>query len=160
MQGDNLRVNGNTLSWGSLAAKVNGETINGWTALNYEHSRERTHTWGMGAHQAPRGRTRGKYTPGTVKLTGYKSSVAALKAFLAKEAGGNSYGNAEFEIVLSGVEDDETPITVEILRCVIVKVTANHEEGADALKEDIEVSCMRIVENGLSLADVDTDPTP
>lgn len=160
MNGDRIRVNGNVLSWGSLVAKIDGHVLFGWTVLNYEQAREREHVWGMGAHQAPQGRTRGKYTPGPVAMTGRKSSVAALKQHLADKSGIGSYGDAEFDIVLQGVEEDETPITVVISRCVITKVTANHQEGSEALAEDLEISCMSIRENGLTLFDATRDGSP
>lgn len=151
---DEIRVNGNQLSWGSIVCKIDQERYHGFTSIGYGDSRERVKGYGMGRHQAPRGRSRGKYTPDPVALKGAKSSVQALrKALAARSADGKSYGDVEFEIVVQYIEADETPITVEIERCVWTKNTTSEEEGPDPLSEEIEIDCMLIRRNGLTLFD-------
>lgn len=151
---DKVRIRGNVLSWGSIIVKVDGERFSGFTSLSYGDKRERTYQWGMGKHQAPRGRSRGKYTPEPVKLGGPKSTIADLRAALmARAADGISYGDVEFQIVAQYVESDETPVTVELERCVIVGNTSQEEESADPLKEEIEISCMKVIRNGGTLYD-------
>lgn len=151
---DQKRINGNLISWGSIKVKVDGETFYGFTSLSYEEKRERGFGWGMGRHHAPRGRSAGKYTPGPVKLGGPKSTMFALRKQLATKAtDGVSYGNVEFEIVAQYIESNEDPITVEINQCVVVGKTVSEEESIDPMKEEIEISCMRIRENGLTLWD-------
>lgn len=151
---DAIRVNGNLLSWGSIAAKVDGERYHGFTAIKFGDSRERVKAYGMGKHHAPRGRSRGKYTTEPVGLTGPKSTIQELRdALAAKSRDGKSYGDVEFDIVVSFIEANETPITVEIEGCVWTKNTEGHEESADPLSDEIELDCMRIRRNGKTLFD-------
>lgn len=152
--GDAIRVNDNQLSWGSITCKIDGDTFYGFTSVSYNDKRERTKAYGMGRHQAPRGRSRGKYTVEPVKLVGAKSSVAELRQALAARAkDGRSYGDVEFQIVLTYFETDEVPITVVIERCVWVSSSSTDEEGAETLKEEIEIDAMGISRNGLVLYD-------
>lgn len=148
---DQVRVNGNLLSWGSITVKINDERFTGFSAIGYGDARERVKGYGMGKDQAPRGRSRGKYTTDPVTLTGPKETMQELRAALARAGDGVSYGDTEFEIVVSYVEANEAPITVEIEQCVWVKNVTAEEEGPDPLKEDIEIDCMRIKRNGLTL---------
>jgi hypothetical protein len=151
---DQIRINGNILSWGSIAVKIAGEFFYGFTSLSYGDKRERTYAYGMGRHQAPRAISRGKYTPDPIKLGGPKSTVQALRERLALfDAAGVNYGDVAFEIVASYFENDETPILVHATQCYITANSSSEEEGADPLKEEIEVMTMAIRRNGLSLFD-------
>ena len=151
---DQLRVNGNQVSWGSVTLKLDGDVFTGFTAISYADKRERVMAYGMGRHQAPRGRSRGKYSVEPVKLTGFKTSIAALReALAARSANGASYGDVEFNIVVQYSESDEAPQTVEIERCAWAGSSSSEEEGADPLKEEIEISAMLIRRNGLTLFD-------
>ena len=113
---DEIRVNGNQHSWGSIIAKVEGERLFGYTAIGYGDSRERVKAYGMGRAQAPRGRSRGRYATETVTLTGWKSSIQALRQTLADAGDGESYGDTVFQLAVQYIEGDDTPITVEIDR--------------------------------------------
>lgn len=151
---DAIRVNGNQVSWGSIVLKVGGERMFGFTSIDFGDKLEVVLAWGMGKHHAPRGRSRGKYTPDPVKLKGPKTSVQELRQMLADlSVDGASYGTVEFEIVVQFSEADEPPITVEIERCRFVANRASHEESADPLQDEIEISCMKIRHNGLVLFD-------
>lgn len=91
---DEIRVNGNVHSWGSII-------------LKYGDARERAKVYGMGRHHAPRGRTRGKYTVEPVTLRGPKGTVQQLRALLAQQApDGVSYGDVEFQIVVQYTETE------------------------------------------------------
>lgn len=149
---DEVRVNGNLHSWGSITVKVAEEAYYGFTALGYGDKRERVKAYGMGRHHAPRGRSSGKYTVEPVTLTGPKGSVQQLRQALADQSSdGVSYGDVEFQIVAQYIESDDTPITVEIEDCVWVGNTSSEEEGPDSLSEDIEIDAMKIRRNGLVL---------
>lgn len=149
---DQIRVNGNQLSWGSIEVQIDGERYYGFTGIGFADSRERVKAYGIGRHQAPRGRSRGKYSVEPVTLTGLKASVQELRAALAERApDGVSYGDVVFQVVVQYTEPDETPITVELEDCVWVKNTTSDEEGPDPLKEEVELDCMRIRRNGLVL---------
>lgn len=152
---DQIRVNGNAHSWGSIEVKVDGDRFFGFTSIGYADARERVKAYGMGRAQAPRARSRGKYTTEPVTLSGQKSSMQELRQALADAPGadGESYGDTIFQIVVEYVEDDDTPITVELEDCVLVKNTTSEEEGPDPLNEDVEIDCMRIRRNGLVLFD-------
>jgi hypothetical protein len=150
---DEIRVNGNQHSWGSIIVKINDDRYYGFTSISYSDSRERVKAYGMGKHQAPRGRSRGKYSVEPVQLTGWKGSIQQLRKALADAGDGESYGDTECQIIVQYVEDDDTPVTVELDRCVWTKNTSSEEEGPDPLKEDVEFDCMLIRRNGLVLFD-------
>jgi len=150
---DEIRVNGNQHSWGSIFLKFDGDRYFGFTAINFSDSRERVKAHGMGRHQGARGRSRGKYDTEPVSLTGWKGAVQQLRQALADAGDGESYGDTPFEIVVQYVEADDTPITVTIEDCRWSKNSTADEEGPDPLKEEIEIDCMRIRRNTLTLFD-------
>jgi hypothetical protein len=157
---DQIRVNGNVLSYGSIKVRVADQTIYGLTSVSYGDKRERVKVYGLGRHQAPRGRTRGKYTVENAKLGGYTSTIQDLRKLLADmSADGISYGDVEFDVVVEMVERDETPCTVELLRCVWAANTESREEGGDPLKDEIELDVMMIRRDGLVLCDA-SEGTP
>jgi hypothetical protein len=159
--GDQVRVNGEQVSWGSIKVKINGDPYYGFDSIAYGDKRERAKSYGMGKHHAPRGRSRGKYTTEPVKLRGPKSSVEALRAALASAAtDGLSYGNTLCEIVVQFVEANETPMNVVISECLWVSDQAAHEEGVEILKEEIELDCMAIRRNGKTLFDATSGQVP
>lgn len=142
------------MSWGSLVLKVNGERFYGFTAVNDGQKRERVLAYGMGRHHAPTAKSAGKYTPDPVKITGWKSSIQAVrKALAALASDGVSYGNVTFQMVLQAVEPGEEPITKEYIDCTIQAESTGHEENPDPLKEDVEILCRYIRTNGLTLFD-------
>lgn len=157
---DERRVNGNVHSFNSIVLKIGEDRFTGFTSISYGDARERTKVYGMARHGAPRGRTRGKYTVEPVTLRGPKGSVQAARAMLAQQASdGVSYGDVEFQIVAQYLESDDTPITDVLERCVWTKNSASHEEGPDALMDEVEIDCMLIRRNGLVLFD-ESEGTP
>lgn len=152
---DQIRVNGNQFSWGSIKLKLDTQEFTGFTAISYSDKRERVKAYGMGRHHAPRGRSRGKYSVDPVKLTGWKESVQIFRAQLAlRSANQVSYGDVEFQIIVQYVEEpNEAPITVSIERCVWAANTTTDEENPDPLKEEIEIDAMLIRRNDLVLFD-------
>jgi len=150
---DDLTINGNQYSWGSIIVRVNDDRYHGFTGVSYSDSRERVKAYGMGRHHAPRGRSKGKYATEPVSLTGWKDSIQALRKALADAGDGESYGDTEFQILVQYIEGDLDPITVELNRCVFTKNTSSDEEGPDPLKDEIECDCFFIRRNGLTLFD-------
>lgn len=153
---DQIRVNGNIYSWGSIRAIIAEEVYTGFTSISYGDKRERVQVYGMGRHHGPRGRTAGKYSTDPGKLGGPTGSVAALRARLAQlAADGVSFGNVEFQIVIQYVEpgSSEIPLTVELDRCVLTANTSSHEESADPTREEVEINYMLVRRNGLTLFD-------
>lgn len=154
---DQIRVNGNQLSWGHIIIKIGGDRFYGFTGIAYGDKRERVKAYGQGQHHAPRGRSAGKYTTDPVKITGWKGSIEALRDELAKRsANGLAYGNVEFDIIVQYVGSGEKAMNVEVERCVLVEDTSSHEESADPLKDEISADCMLIRRNGKTLFDSET----
>ena len=151
---DTIQVNGNQYSWGSIILKVGDDRLYGFTGISFGDKRTRVKAHGSDKSGAPRGRSRGKYETDEGKLTGWKSSIQALRAALAAQAAdGVSYGNTEFNITVQYIEDDETPMTVELIRCTIAGDTTSDEEGPDPLKDEIGLDYMYVKRNGLTLFD-------
>ncbi len=153
---DQIRVNGNIYSWGSIVVKVDGERFHGFTSISYADKRERAKVYGLGKHQAARGRTRGKYTTEAVKLKGPLETTSALRKALAKQSpDGKSYGDYEFEIVVQYVEDlsNQEPHTDVLEECVYTGTNSAPEEGSDAVSEELECDTMKIKRNGMYLFD-------
>lgn len=156
---DAIRVNGNLLSWGSIRAKIDGSLYHGFTSVTYADKRERTMAYGMGRHHAPRGRSAGKYSTENTKLGGPTATIQALRAALARKGGGTGYGNVLFDIVIQYVEpgSSDEPLTVQLEGCVLVGNSTSNEESPDPLKEEVEISVMRIRRNDLILWDEDQE---
>jgi hypothetical protein len=151
---DQVRVNGNVHSWGSIVLKLDGERYYGFDSVAYSDKRTRVKGYGMGRHQAPRHRSRGKYEVDPVKLRGTKASVQIFReALAAKSPDGVSYGDVEFEVMVQYIDTGEAPITVEIESCVWAENTSSDEESGDPLKEEFAADPMRIRRNGLTLFD-------
>jgi hypothetical protein len=148
---DEIRVNGNTHSWGSITIKCGNQQFTGFTEITYADSRERAKGYGLGKHQAPTRRSRGKYGCENTKLKGFKSSIQQLREDLADSNG--NYGDTEFLVVIQYIDTGDKSITVEIGRNVIVKNSSSESEGADLLQEEIELDTMWIKRNGKTLFD-------
>lgn len=148
---DVQRVNGNDVSWGSFALKIDGVRYYGVRSVNYSHRRERTLGWNMDRSGAPARRSRGKYTPDTVKVGFYKDTVQEIrKALAAQSESGIEYGDVECDGLLQYTEGEKSG-TVEFDRMVFVAVTGTVEEGPDFVVEEVEFSVMAIREDGLIL---------
>jgi hypothetical protein len=159
---DQIRVNGNQYSWGSIVLRVDGEPFTGFTSISFGDKRERAYAYGMGRAQAPRGRTRGKYTPEPVKLTGFAGSVQILRqALAALSSTGRSYGNVESEITVQYVENEggsnEVPIIVQLHRCTVTSDLSSEEESPDPSKCELEMQAMYVERNGYTLYDPNDD---
>lgn len=151
---DQKRINGNIVSWGSISLTIDGEKFSGFTSITFADKRDRVKVYGMGKAQAPRARTRGKYSTDPVKLKGPKSTIEAMRQQLALQSDdGASYGDYEFPIVSQYIEVGDTEMYVEIIGCVYVGTSSSEEEGPDPLFEEIEIDCMAIYRNGLTLFD-------
>lgn len=153
---DQIRVNGNLMSWGSLIIKVQGQTFHGFDSISYADKRERAFGYGTGRHHGPRGRSSGKYTPENSKLGGSKDTHQRFRMLLASlSIDQRSYGNVVFQIVCQFIEpgSSELPQIVELEDCVYIGSSSSHQEGPDPLKEECEVQPLRVRRNGLTLWD-------
>lgn len=151
---DQQRINGNAYSWSSIVLKIDGDRFYGFDSITYGDTRERTKGYGMGRSHAPRSRTSGKYIPDPVTLSGDKDAIRELRKKLAASSeSGKSFGNTKFEIVVQYIEEDNSPMTDTLESCVMIKGTGGGEEGSDALSNDIEIDCMLVRWDGLTLFD-------
>lgn len=151
---DQVRVNGNVYSWGSVVININDGRFYGITSLTYADKRERATQYGQGRAQAPRGKTTGKYSTENPKIKMAKDSAEAFREYLASQSSsGTSYGNTSFQIVATYAEDGLPGSTVEINACNYVGTTETNEEGMEGIIEEIEVHCLAIYRNGLALFD-------
>ena len=158
---DQYRINGNVYGWASITLKLDGIPYSGFDLINYSDKRERPYQYGMGRHHGPRGRAPGKYTPDASKIGGSKKSLAIFRAALAaKSPDGRSFGNVPFEADVLYVEEGEgqTPIHDHLEGCVLTTTSAQHQESADPLRDEAEMSVMRIYWNGLTLFDSSQEP--
>lgn len=151
---DAKRINGNIVSWASIRCTIGGEIFYGFMSVNYGDKRDRVKVYGMGKHHAPRARTRGKYSTDPVKLKGPKSTIESMRQQLALQSvDGVSYGDTEFPISVQYLEVGDTDMFVDIDRCVYIGTASSEEESPDPLTEEIEIDCMSIRRNGLTLFD-------
>jgi hypothetical protein len=64
-----------------------------------------------------------------------------------------SYGNVEFTISVIYSEPTDMNVDVLITGCCLIGLSASEEESADPLKEELEIDCLAIRRNGLTLFD-------
>lgn len=146
-----VRVNDNVMGWGSVICKIFGAPQHWITSISWSEKRERGVVYGMGRHQAPRGRTTGKYTVENPKIKGPVEDVQGLLDELATRApDGKSYGDVRFDVTVQYVEGTRT-ITVEIEDCRVVGISSTGDEGSDAMQDEVELQAMRIKRNGKTL---------
>lgn len=146
---DAIRVNGNVHDYGSIVVTINGEKYHGLTAIKYNHKRERSKLYGLGAHRAPRARTRGRYSA-EGSFIGPKSTIEAMRAQL--DDGTGNYGDTEFLTVANFVDANEEPVLIELVDCVFAEEDASDEEASiDASMEEVKLDLMYIRKNGRTL---------
>jgi hypothetical protein len=151
---DQVRINGNQLSWSSASLKIDGERYFGVTSISYGDSLEVEKGYGMGRHHAPTTRTAGKYTVEPLALTMRKDSAQELRSQLAARANGRGIGSVEVPIVLQFVEPTSgLQHTVEFERCRYTKAATSAEEGPSGIMEDVEFDVMVIRRDGVVLFD-------
>jgi hypothetical protein len=154
---DQRRINGVQISWSSCKLTIDGESIFGFISISFKDALEVSYAYGAGRDHGPRGRSAGKYTPDPVVISMWASTAQEVRRMLSQRAQqqgrGNSYGKAVVPIVLQYIEADDSTMTIEFEECRYLSASTSNEEGADALKEDVEFSPMRLRRNGLVLFD-------
>lgn len=150
---DQVKINGLQISWASFKAKIGGVPYSGISSIEFSDGVEQELAYGTGRHQAPRGKTRGKYVPEPLVMTVYNSTAEAIRKDLASKAGGRGISSVSVPIVLQFVEKDDSIVTIEALESTLVKNESSHEEGPAALTEKLTWRPMRILRNGVSLYD-------
>jgi hypothetical protein len=151
--GDMNRVDINLVSWGSHVLKIDGDRWKGLTAINWDDKVDVAYGWGMTRSHAPIGRTAGKYTPPTVKLTMHRHMWSMLLVYLkSKAVDQKSYSQYKFHMMLQVIEGTMFS-DYEFQSCRVVSRNGKAEENPDPAMVDIEISVMRAVEDGATLWD-------
>jgi len=155
---DQIIVNGNTYSWGSIVLRFGGDPFTGVTGISFGDKLERAKAIGMGKARPPRGRTAGKYTVEPVKITMFKGSAQILREALAEAASdGRTYSSVLINITVQYNEaesgSNEVPILIQLLDCTVASDLSSNEEGPDPSKDEVELDCMRIIRNNVTLYD-------
>lgn len=139
MAEDLVRINGNQFDQGSTELKVANIPIYGFTAISWSQKRERVKSVTAGKDRRPKGRTRGKYTTESLKMTVRRDTASAIKLILAERAaGGESYGDVDdTPIVLQYIEDEsnQKPVTVEFQQCALISDGGSSEEDGPDMVE-------------------------
>lgn len=150
---NDVRINGNAMSWGSVICRLNGIEQHWLVSISYSEKRERGKVYGMGRHHSPRGRSSGKYSVENVKIKGPKTDVQGFLEYLAGLSNdGISYGNVKFPLFVQYVEDSAT-VTDEIVDCVVASVADTAEESVEGIMTEVELDAMYLVRNGKTLFD-------
>ncbi len=151
MAGDQVRVQGNLVSWASNIFKLNGVRYHGVTAVSWDQSRERTLGYGQNRSGLPRGRTGGKYVPGVLKIKMFTDTAIAMRRDLALlSPDGRSYGEVEVPAT-NQVAEGTFNSTTEFIRCAVSKETPGVEESGEPTQEEWEFSTHGIITDGKTL---------
>jgi hypothetical protein len=144
------RINGRFYSWASISIRINSTLITAIKSISYSDSRTPVKGYGAGRAHAPLGRTSGKYETAPVTCSIEKVECQELRKALADAAGGKSFGETEFQIVVQ-YDDNGKHITDTLDRCVWTKNSTSADDGGDPLYEEVEFDCMSISWNGVNL---------
>lgn len=150
---DKVQVNGNALDWGSITILAANDTLHGVKSIKYKDGIERSMQYGASRSRTPRARTRGKYSAeGSMSL--FKDSAHAFRQRLQQLSGGRGYGQVDFNVNLQFFENGSDFQNILLVNCRYGGTDASDEENTDSLVEDINLSPMYIVRNGLVIFEV------
>lgn len=139
MSEDLVRINGNLYDQGSIELKVANVPIYGFTAISWSQKRERVKSVTAGKDRRPKGRTSGKITYESLKMTVRRDTASTLKLLLAERSNdGQSYGDVnDTPIVLQYIEDgsNQRPVTVEFGQCALISDNGSSEEDGPDMVE-------------------------
>jgi hypothetical protein len=150
---DQIRINGALLGWGSIVTEIDDDPYQGYTDISFADKLTVEKVFGQSRAQKPLGRTKGKYDVDDAKVTMLAASARSLRQKLAsKSDSGTAYGSVEFTISVQGVEKaTDQVIDVLLVGCRVVGVGDTWAEGEGVLKEEMTISVMSILRDGLSL---------
>lgn len=153
MADDTVRIRGKAFSAGSVVLKIAGLRLTGWSSIDWDQKRERKMVGPQDETQAPDALTRGKTTPGVLKLTMRRETAQLLKEHLASMAGSTSYGDAEgWGTTLQYIEGTKKPIVNEFRNQWWSSGGGSEKDGVDESNEAVELGFLQLLENGLTLA--------
>lgn len=140
-------INGLEKSWASITAKVDGEEILGFKAINYSDSVSREKVYGAG--RVPQAMTRGKYETDQGTITVYERQ---FREILARFAGPGGWGDRVFDIEVRYADPGEDTAIDILESCRWAGAPGGGEEGSSPLERELKFDCMRIKRNGVYLA--------
>ena len=153
---DEIRVNGNLVSWSSYIFTLGTERYVGLREITYSDELEGVEPKpGMGRSHKGLGRPAGKYKVDPLKIKVFAHTAKAIRRDIQAVSSDGSLGTPELPAILQYVEagSDDQQSTVEFVQCRLVKPgTITVAEDADAKEEELEFSIMEIIRDGVSLA--------
>lgn len=150
---DSARVNGVQYGWSSIKFKIDGEPFSGVKSIDYSESVEQAMAYGLGKHFAPRGRTRGKYTPEPLVVEVFTATATEIMTLIAQRAGARGLSSVPLNITIQLIEPDEGVLTIECLDATFVKTEVGLAEGPDPITKKLTFQPMRYKHNGRTLYD-------
>jgi hypothetical protein len=140
-------INGYALSWSSVKFERDGARVYGLTKIGYKVSIDRTMVYGAGRH--PRSRTRGR--------VGYEVTSTWLREALAslRQEKGAGFMDKPFNLHLK-YQEASTGVfhETELLGLVMNEYGQDLDNGnSDPLSQDVSLSCMKILEDGVELTE-------
>jgi len=152
-----LRVNFQTFAWSSSVIEIYGQGVEGIRSIDYEQKREFEIAYAARPDGTPIAWAGGgKYSVPGFKIKMLKDTASYLKLALLAPAGAGSFGDAIFPVSIACIEPvvGSTPITTLASPCRVVGVRESREEGMATLLEEWDISCLRIIENGVPMFSV------
>lgn len=142
-------INGNRHSFVNLDIVANGTPIpkGAITAVNYNPTQEPGLV--QGNLNVPTGRTQG-YASATGSI---EILLSEFNDFILSLSGGNpliAYMDVDFDIIVSYSINDVDVVTDSLLGCRISGSDASNAQGNDATKRTLNLSIMRVFQNGIA----------
>lgn len=130
-----IRVNGTEYD-GSIILKVAGEEFSGPEEISYDDKIERAKTYGLQKSRRPRGRTKGKYTPGDPTMKGPKKGMMEIRNKLS-QLGGGVISKPVFQVTVSYLDQDgfSTTDVIEDVQLAGIKAGGNATSAEAAMEE-------------------------
>jgi hypothetical protein len=149
---DTVRIRGKAFSAASVVLRVAGLRLSGWSAIDWDQKRERKMVFPQDETQEPDAITKGKTTPGVLKITMRRETAQLVKEHLASKAGSTSYGDAEgWGTTLQYVEGTKKPVVLEFRNQWWASGAGSEKDGIDESNENVELGFLKLLENGLTL---------
>lgn len=128
-------------SWVDLRLKVDGDELDGITAVSYGDKIEDELVYGKGG--LPRGRTRGKYVPDDASITVHHDTLVKLL-----DKFGDDWGNKRFEVVEQILLPNGRVSTTVLESCRFKGAPGGGEEGYGAFTRELPMSTLRVKRDG------------
>lgn len=131
---EQIKINDNAYSWGSITINVGGIPVKGVTGIKYGVTQEKTNHYGIGSEPIGRGRGRKEYT-GSISLRDYEmTKIAGLLS------GGDITNLPPFTVVVVYHNEGSNLITTDVLQfCEFTGSSKEVSEGDTEIISDYEL---------------------